>query len=68
MPRKGIFGRKEKKVNGIIEFCILEFGYVSSNINEVIKGVSNFFFHDKILHAQIAQKECKASKSTKRQF
>ena len=66
MPRKGISGRKEKKVNGIIEFCILEFGYVSSNVNEIIKGVSNFFFHDKILHAQIAQKECKASKSTKR--
>ena len=26
--------------------------WVSSNINEVIRAVLNFFFHDKILHAQ----------------
>ena len=40
----------------------------SSNINEVIRPVLNFlfFFHDKILHAQKAQKEYKTLKSTKR--
>ena len=38
----------------------------SSNINEVIRSVLNFFFHDKILHAQKAQKEYKAPKSTKK--
>ena len=39
---------------------------VRSNINEVIRSVLNFFFHDKILHAQKAQKEYKAPKSTKK--
>ena len=40
---------------------------LSSNINEVIRSVLNlFFFHDKILHAQKAQKEYKAPKSTKK--
>ena len=39
----------------------------SSNINEVIRPVLNFFFfHDKILHVQKAQKDFKALKSTKR--
>ena len=37
----------------------------SSNINEVIKTVLNFFFDDKVLHAQKVQKEYKAPKSTK---
>ena len=39
----------------------------SSNINEVIRAVSNFlfFFYKKILHAQKASKEPKAPKSTK---
>ena len=40
---------------------------MSSNINEVIVSVLNFFFfHDKILHEQKAQKEYKALKSTKK--
>ena len=37
---------------------------MSSNINEVIRPVLNFFY-DKILQAQKAQKEYKAPKSTK---
>ena len=41
--------------------------HTSSNINEDIRQVLNFFFfHGKILHAQKAQKEYKAPKSTKR--
>ena len=41
----------------------------SSNINEVIRAVSNFlfFFYKKILHTQIASKEPKAPKSIKAQ-
>ena len=38
---------------------------MSSNINEAIRPVLNFFY-DKILQAQKAQKEYKAPKSTKR--
>ena len=39
---------------------------VSSNINEVIRSVLNFFFfNDEILHTREAQKEYKAPKSTK---
>ena len=39
---------------------------VSSNINEVIRSVLNFFFfYDEILHTREAQKEYKAPKSTK---
>ena len=41
----------------------------TSNINEVIRSVLNslsFFFHDKILQAQKAQKEYKPPKSTKK--
>ena len=40
---------------------------ISSNINEVIKTVLNFFllFYEKTLHAQKAQKEHKAQKALK---
>ena len=38
---------------------------LSSNINEVIRAVLNFFFYEKILHAQKAQKAPKSTKNTK---
>ena len=38
---------------------------ISSDINEVIRAVLNFFFYQKILHAQKAQKEHKAQKAPK---
>ena len=40
-------------------FCVNKH-IISSNINEVIRSVLNFFFYDQILHAQ------KAPKSTKK--
>ena len=40
----------------------------SSDINEVIRSVLNFFFYDKILHAQKAQKEYKAPKVPNNSF
>ena len=39
--------------------------YCSSNINEDIKTVLNFFFYEKISHVQKALKAPKAPKSTK---
>ena len=34
----------------------------SSNLNEVIRAISNFFFYEKILHAQKAQNAYKPIK------
>ena len=48
--------------------CIIQkLWEVSSNINKVIKAVLNlFFFHDKILHAQKAQKRIQGTKRQKK--
>ena len=49
-----------------ISYVISSHSYgISSDINEVIRAVLNFFFYQKILHAQIAQKEHKAQKAQK---
>ena len=37
--------------------------WMSSNINEVIRAVLNFFFYEKILHAQKGHKAQKAQKT-----
>ena len=39
----------------------------SSNVNEVIRAVLNFFFYEKILHAPKAPKAQKAQKAQKTQ-
>ena len=52
----------------ILEFHGEFWRIFSSNINEVIRTILNFlffFFYEKILHAQKAQKEHKAQKASK---
>ena len=46
----------------------LQLRFISSNVNEVIRIILNFFFYEKILHAQQAQKAYKRTKIKKAAF
>ena len=61
-----VWTRKRRKNQNTASNYTTYWNQISSNVNEVIRPVLNFFFHNKILHAQKAQKEYKAPKSTKK--
>ena len=58
-----VWTRKRRKNQNTASNYTTNWNQISSNVNEVIRPVLNFFFHNKILHAQKAQKEYKAPKA-----
>ena len=51
-----------------VELFLKYFSVDSSNVNEVISLILNFFFNEKILHAQQAQNAHKRTKIKKAAF
>ena len=51
-----------------VELFLKYFSIDSSNVNEVISLILNFFFNEKILHAQQAQNAHKRTKIKKAAF